>query len=293
VARDSPSHAAVRQDSIGPHQQSVVLAQFEREGRVGSHRHVGVVVFDGEWVARPDERHRVVQPALLGDIGPRGRLWVTLVPVVGGHVTRNTTPPTRIAPDGVAAPEEESLAVVAQDAGDDRPFVHSDGMRWRQIKLRADESAPVGSTTAERRPAHGSIRQCIQYIRYSRSGVPISSDRFEALGDDTDGPTPGTNAAKLLAFLRSNPDKAFTQSELAAETDVTAGSVGPTLVRLRERGRVDHRGNYWRVSDHDSGVDDAAGHAAGALFDRESEGETPEMAEWEGHAVDPSEHGDE
>ena len=123
--------------------------------------------------------------------------------------------------------------------------------------------------------------------------MPISSDRFEALGDDPDGPTPVTNAAKLLAFLRANPDKAFTQSELATETDVTAGSVGPTLVRLRERGRVDHRGTYWRVSDHDRGVDGAAGHAAAALSDRESEGETPEMEEWQAHAVDPREHRDE
>ena len=95
-------------------------------------------------------------------------------------------------------------------------------------------SGPVGHTTIERRPGPDSIRQYIQYIRYSSADVPISSDRFEALGDDPDGPTPGTNAAKLLDFLRSNPDKAFTQSELAAETDVTAGSVGPTLVRLRE-----------------------------------------------------------
>jgi hypothetical protein len=123
--------------------------------------------------------------------------------------------------------------------------------------------------------------------------VPISSDRFESLGDDPEGPTPGTNAAKLLAFLRSNPEKAFTQSELAAETDVKSGSVGPTLVRLRERGRVDHRGNYWRVSDHDRGVDAAAGHAATAIADRESEGETPRMAEWRAGAVDPREHRDE
>lgn len=135
--------------------------------------------------------------------------------------------------------------------------------------------------------------QYIQYIRYSSVGVPISSDRFEALGDDPDGPTPGTNAAKLLAFLRSNPDKAFTQSELAAETDVKAGSVGPTLIRLRERGRVDHRGTYWRVSDHDRDVDAATGHAATTLSDRESEEETPQMAEWQAHAVDPREHRDE
>jgi len=120
--------------------------------------------------------------------------------------------------------------------------------------------------------------------------VPISSDRFEELGDRGDEPTPGTNAARILSFLRMHPDKAFTQSEIASETDVKPGSVGPTLVRLRERGRVDHRGTYWRVSDHDRGVDDATGHAATVLSDREGDDETPEMNRWQAHAVDPREH---
>jgi predicted transcriptional regulator len=125
--------------------------------------------------------------------------------------------------------------------------------------------------------------------------MPINKDRFEELGDDggEESPTPGTNAAKILNFLRNHPAKAFTQSEIAAETDVKSGSVGPTLVRLRERGRVDHRGNYWRVSDHDETVSAATGHAAAALAVRETDGELPQMDEWQNHAVDPREHRDE
>ena len=125
--------------------------------------------------------------------------------------------------------------------------------------------------------------------------MPISNERFEDLGDDRggDGPTPGTNAATILDFLRDHPDEAFTQREIATETDVKAGSVGPTLVRLRERGRVDHRGNYWRASDHDRSLDAAPGHAAAALAERESDEETPEMAEWQEHAVDPRDHRNE
>lgn len=122
--------------------------------------------------------------------------------------------------------------------------------------------------------------------------MPISKDRFEELGGDDDGPTPGTNAAKILEFLRSHPEKAFTQSEIVARTEVKAGSVGPTLVRLRERGRVDHRGKYWRISDHDRSVDAATDHGAAALAARESDEETPEMEEWQDHAVDPREHRD-
>lgn len=123
--------------------------------------------------------------------------------------------------------------------------------------------------------------------------MPISKDQFEELEDDGDGPTPGTNAAVILKFLRKNPNKAFTQSEIAEETGVKAGSVGPTLVRLRERGRVDHRGEYWRISDHDRSSDAAVRHAAASLADREAEGETPSMGEWEEHAVDPRDRRDE
>jgi len=125
--------------------------------------------------------------------------------------------------------------------------------------------------------------------------VPISADRFEELGDDRDGdgPTPGTNASKILTFLRNHPDTAFTQSEIAAETAVKPGSVGPTLVRLRERGRVDHRGHYWRVSDHERALDEATGQSGAALSAREGDEETPRMEAWQEHAVDPRTHRDE
>ena len=90
--------------------------------------------------------------------------------------------------------------------------------------------------------------------------MPIGADRFESLTDDEDGPTPGTNAHEILSFLEEHPDTAFTQSEVAAATDVSKGSVGPTLVRLRENGRVDHRGTYWLVSDHVRSVDATGAH---------------------------------
>lgn len=122
--------------------------------------------------------------------------------------------------------------------------------------------------------------------------MPISKDRFEELGGDSDekSPTPGTNAMEILSFLRSHPDKAFRQSEIAAEIDVKRDSIGPTLVRLREQGRVDFRGKYWRVSDHNEAVSTATGHTAAVLSVREANGEVPHMDEWQDHAVDPREH---
>ena len=123
--------------------------------------------------------------------------------------------------------------------------------------------------------------------------MPISRDWFEDIGDGEEGPTQGTNAAAILAFLRDHPDKAFTQSEIADATEVKTGSVGPTLVRLRERGRVDHRGTYWRVSDHDQRLDATARHASAVLAERETDEEMPEMTAWQEHAVDPRDHRDE
>lgn len=123
--------------------------------------------------------------------------------------------------------------------------------------------------------------------------MPISKERFEEMGDSDDTPTPGTNAARILEFLRQHPEKAFTQSEIAEETGVKSGSVGPTLVRLLQQGRVDHRGHYWRVSDHEQGVDEATAHAAATIAAREGDEETPQWADWQEHAVDPREHRDE
>ncbi len=117
--------------------------------------------------------------------------------------------------------------------------------------------------------------------------MPISADRFEKIDDSEGRPSPGTNAAKILEFLEENANEAFTQTEIAQATEVKRGSVGPTLVRLRERGRVDHRGRYWRISDHDRSIDAATAHASEVA---ESHEESPfEYDEWQEYAVDPRE----
>lgn len=117
--------------------------------------------------------------------------------------------------------------------------------------------------------------------------MPISADRFDEIDDDGDDPKPGTNADEILTFLEEHADQAFTQTEIAEATDVKRGSVGPTLVRLRERGRVDHRGRYWRISDHLRSVDAATVHAGEVAASHE---ETPfDYDEWQEYAVDPRE----
>lgn len=115
--------------------------------------------------------------------------------------------------------------------------------------------------------------------------MPISADRFESLRETEDGPTPGTNAHEILSFLGEHADEAFTRGEIADATGISEGSVGPTLSRLRADGRVDHKGIYWRISDHVRSVDAAAAHANETAASDEEE--PPAYEEWQAHAVDP------
>lgn len=117
--------------------------------------------------------------------------------------------------------------------------------------------------------------------------MPISADRFEEIDNRDDGLTPGTNADEILSFLQAHADQAFTQTEIASATGVNRGSVGPTLVRLREDGRVDHKGTYWRVSDHVRSLDATLAHAGAAAASHDEA--SFEYDDWQDHAVDPRE----
>jgi DNA-binding Lrp family transcriptional regulator len=55
----------------------------------------------------------------------------------------------------------------------------------------------------------------------------------------------GTNARRLLEFLLETPAVGYTPAELAEETGVSRGSVGPTLNRLEDAGLVRHKEPYW------------------------------------------------
>ena len=117
--------------------------------------------------------------------------------------------------------------------------------------------------------------------------MPISSDQFEELSRNDSDPTISTNSEQICSFLRDNPETAFTEKEIAANTDITVAAVGSALVQLRERGWVDHREPYWRSSDHNQSVDAADDHAAATLTEREETHLRPQLSEWEPYAVDP------
>ena len=82
--------------------------------------------------------------------------------------------------------------------------------------------------------------------------MPVRFDEYEEHAAEMDWrSTPGSNAATVMAFLVRHGDTGFTPSEIAAETDLPAGSVGPTLQRLHERGLVRHREPYWAAAEDD------------------------------------------
>lgn len=114
--------------------------------------------------------------------------------------------------------------------------------------------------------------------------MPITADRFDELEEDSE-PKPGTNAEVILQFLESHRDQAFTQSEIRTKTAIPEGSVGPTLVRLREAGLVDHKQPYWRVSEHVESANTVVRHGDEVAAVRETEAFTRE--EWDEFAVDP------
>ncbi|QWC18044.1 helix-turn-helix domain-containing protein [Halorubrum sp. 2020YC2] len=61
----------------------------------------------------------------------------------------------------------------------------------------------------------------------------------------------GTNARRLLEFLLTTPTVGYTPAELAEETGVSRGSVGPTMNRLETAGLVRHKEPYWAAAEDD------------------------------------------
>ena len=114
--------------------------------------------------------------------------------------------------------------------------------------------------------------------------MPIDIETFEASPEDRLTHTGETNADRVMRFLATYPDQAFTQSEIRDATDVNAGSISVVLSRLEDRGLVRHKGNYWALGE----ADDIAAYTSmvestRAANDRFGE---EDMDEWLEHAVD-------
>jgi DNA-binding IclR family transcriptional regulator len=77
--------------------------------------------------------------------------------------------------------------------------------------------------------------------------VPIDIEEFEQSSGTDDIGT--TNAERILRFLATNDDKAFTRAEIADATALDADVVSSVLNRLKDRNLVRHRRPYWAIGD--------------------------------------------
>jgi len=81
--------------------------------------------------------------------------------------------------------------------------------------------------------------------------MPISIDRFDDHPDEALDIEEGSQPQRILAFLATHDEQAFTQTEVHERTGIPRGSVGVVLSRLEDRGMVRHRGRYWAIAEDD------------------------------------------
>lgn len=113
--------------------------------------------------------------------------------------------------------------------------------------------------------------------------MPITKDNFDRISDE--GADLDSKADRILDFLIQNEDKAYTKSEIVAETSVTQENVEPALERLKERGSVEHKSDYWRVSDHRLAVRAATAMTAETARQHD-DGEGFDVEKWAEYAVE-------
>lgn len=117
--------------------------------------------------------------------------------------------------------------------------------------------------------------------------MPIDIETFESAPEAQLEHERETNAERVMRFLATNSDQAFTQSEIRDATGVKAGSISVVLSRLEDRDLVRHRGRYWALGDDDA-VASYMGTLASTRTANERFGEE-DMDEWLAHAVDDDE----
>lgn len=90
---------------------------------------------------------------------------------------------------------------------------------------------------------------------------------------------------QVLGFLAANDDRAFEAREIAARTELEAGTVSTALSRLKNRGLVEHKAKYWAITDDEEVLAGYSGYERATALFNERLGEEDERA-WREHAPD-------
>ncbi len=83
--------------------------------------------------------------------------------------------------------------------------------------------------------------------------MPIHRERFDAISAEEET----TTAERIVVFLYENRDKAFTRGEIADAIDRNPNTVATNLTRLKKRRLVQHKGQYWAITDDRERLADA------------------------------------
>lgn len=75
--------------------------------------------------------------------------------------------------------------------------------------------------------------------------MPISIDEFETIAPEEERST----GELIVEFLIEHSEQAFTRGEIAEAIDRAPTTVGTNLSRLKDRGLVRHRDQYWAITD--------------------------------------------
>lgn len=99
--------------------------------------------------------------------------------------------------------------------------------------------------------------------------MPVRIDEFES-GELPDGPSV---PEQVVIYLYAHRDHAFTRSEIAGSIGESPNTVGTALSRLKHRGLVRHRGEYWAITDDEERLTDAYDlHTVSRQLDQEDGG---------------------
>lgn len=83
--------------------------------------------------------------------------------------------------------------------------------------------------------------------------MPINREQFDAMGVEEEA----TTSELVVAFLYENRDQAFTRAEIAEEIGRDPNTVATNLTRLKNRELVQHKEQYWAITDDRDRLADA------------------------------------
>lgn len=103
--------------------------------------------------------------------------------------------------------------------------------------------------------------------------MPMEVATLEAQAETGISVTPGTQKAAALRVLASNPDTAFTPTEIAERTEIPSANASTVCRRLAETGAVTRvNGHYFLTRDEETAA--AVHRALGSAHQREAAAKT-------------------